>query len=320
MSPRRPRTRARGLPNVRRATPLSYDLASVPVDAAAAGAWRRLLLAPLWRHGAARAAICLLIALALIACFAPWLAPHDPAAQLDIIALKNQAPSAAHPFGTDPYGRDVLSRMIYGTRVSLAIAFLAMLLSTFIGTAYGLTAALGGRVTDAVLMRGVDALLAIPRILLLLGVMALWGTLSVWALVVVIGLSGWFGAARLVRTQVLGLRQRDFVAAARGLGARTPSIAVRHILPHVASPVLVAATFGVGAALVIEAGLSFLGFGVAEPQASWGSILRDGRDVLATAWWLSAIPGLALVVTVLAVNVVADRLRDIASGRHLPGA
>lgn len=305
---------------MRRATPLSYDLVGVAVDAAAPGAWRRLLLAPLWRHGAARAALCLLIGLALIACFAPWLAPYDPITQLDVIALKNQAPSAAHPFGTDPFGRDVLSRMIYGTRVSLSIAILAMLLSTFIGTAYGLTAALGGRVTDAVLMRGVDALLAIPRILLLLGVMALWGTLSVSALIMVIGLSGWFGAARLVRTQVLGLRQRDFVAAARGLGARTTSIAVRHILPHVASPVLVAATFGVAAALVIEAGLSFLGFGVAAPQPSWGSILYDGRHLYATAWWLSAIPGLALVVTVLAVNVVADRLRDIASGRHLPGA
>lgn len=305
---------------MRRATPLSYDLVSAPVDAAAPGSWHRLLLAPLWRHGAARAALCLLIALALIACFAPWLAPHDPAAQLNIIALKNQAPSTAHPFGTDFASRDVLSRMIYGTRISLTIAFLAMLLSTFIGTAYGLTAALGGRITDVVLMRAVDALLAIPRILLLLGVVALWGELSVWALVLVIGLSGWFGAARLVRTQVLALRQRDFVAAARGLGARTPSLAVRHILPHVASPVLVAATFGVGAALVIEAGLSFLGFGVADPQASWGNILRDGHGLYATAWWLSAIPGLALVVTVLAVNVVADRLRDIASGRHLPGA
>lgn len=305
---------------MRRATPLSYDLVGVPVDAAAPGAWRRLLFAPLWRHGAARAALCLLIALALIACFAPYLAPYDPIAQPDIIALKNQAPSAAHPFGTDRYSRDVLSRMIYGTRISLSIAILAMLLSTLIGTAYGLTAALAGRATDAVLMRGVDALLAIPRILLLLGVVALWGNLSVWALIVVIGLSGWFGAARLVRTQVLALRQRDFVAAARGLGARTPSIAVRHILPHVASPVLVAATFGVGAALVIEAGLSFLGFGVADPEPSWGSILRDGNEYIASAWWLTAIPGLALVVTVLAVNVVADRLRDIASGRHLPGA
>jgi peptide/nickel transport system permease protein len=318
-SRRQPPIHARELPNVRRATPLSYDLVGASVDAAAPGAWRRLLLAPLWRHGTARAALCLLIALALIACFAQWLAPHDPAAQ-NIITLKYQAPSAAHPFGTDEYGRDVLSRMIFGTRVSLTIALLAMLLSTLIGTAYGLTAALGGRITDAVLMRGVDALLAIPRILLLLGVVALWGELSVWALVLVIGLSGWFGAARLVRTQVLALRQRDFVAAARGLGARTPSIAVRHILPHVASPVLVAATFGVGAALVIEAGLSFLGFGVADPEASWGSILREGRNVYTTAWWLSAVPGLALVVTVLAVNVVADRLRDIASGRHLPGA
>ncbi|MGQ0641985.1 MAG: ABC transporter permease [Gemmatimonadaceae bacterium] len=300
-----------------RATPLAFDIAGASAEPAPTGVWERLRLAALWRSGAARAALCLLIALALIALFAPWLAPHDPATQLDIIALKNNAPSAAHPLGTDPYSRDVLSRMIFGTRVSLSIALLAMLLSTFIGTVYGLTAALGGRITDAVLMRCVDALMGIPRILMLLAVVALWGRLSVAALIVVIGLSGWFNSARLVRTQVLALRERDFVSAARGLGARTSGIAVRHLLPHVASPVLVAATFGVGAALVIEAGLSFLGFGVAEPQASWGSIIRDGREFLVSAWWLTAVPGAALVVTVLAVNVVADRLRDIASGRHL---
>ena len=274
----------------------------------------------LWRDGAARAALFLLIALMLVAILAPWLAPFDPIAQPDVVALKHLPPSAAHPFGTDFASRDVLSRMIYGTRISLSIAILAMLLSTFIGTAYGLVAALGGRFTDAVLMRSVDTLLAIPRILLLLGVVALWGSLSAEALIVVIGLSGWFAAARLVRTLVLGLRERDFVIAARGLGAHTTSIAVRHILPHLASPILVAATFGVGAALVIEAGLSFLGFGVDSPQASWGTILRDGQEYLVSAWWLSVVPGAALVITVLAVNVIADRLRDIASGRHLPRA
>jgi peptide/nickel transport system permease protein len=302
----------------RRETPLAFDIVGASVEAAPIGAWDRLRLAALWRSRSARAALVLLIVLALVAIFAPWLAPHDPATQLDIIALKNSAPSAAHPLGTDPYGRDVLSRMMFGTRVTLSIAFLAMLLSSVVGTAYGLTAALGGRVVDALLMRGVDAFLSIPRILMLLGVVALWDTLSVAALIVVIGLSGWFHSARLVRAQVLAMRERDFVAAARGLGARAGGIAVRHILPHVASPVLVAATFGVGAALVIEAGLSFLGFGVAEPQASWGSILRDGRDYLVGAWWLTVIPGVALIITVLAVNVVADRLRDIASGRHLP--
>jgi len=302
---------------VTRAAPVSFDVVGASAEAAPIGVWRRLQLAALWSNRPARAAILLLAALAAIALMAPWLAPYDPATQLDIIALKNTAPSAAHPFGTDPYGRDVLSRMIFGTRVSLSIALLAMLLSTVIGTAYGLTAALGGRIADATLMRILDALIGIPRILMLLAVVGLWGTLSVPALIVVVGLSGWFSAARLVRTQVLTLRERDFVAAARGLGARTSAIAVRHILPHVASPVLVAATFGVGAALVIEVGLSFLGFGVAEPQASWGSIIRDGREFLVSAWWLTAVPGAALVVTVLSVNVVADRLRDIASGRHL---
>ncbi len=302
---------------MQRATPLSYDVAGTPIAAASVVPLRRPRLSAVWQHGAARAALCLLIALALIAVFAPFLAPHDPEHQLDIIALKNAAPSGAHPLGTDPASRDVLSRMIYGTRVSLSIAILAMLLSTLVGTAYGLTAALGGRLVDSVMMRTVDALLAIPRILLLLGVVALWGSLSVTVLILVIGLTGWFGAARLVRTQVLTLRERDFVSAARGLGARSSSIAVRHLLPHVASPMLVAATFGVGAALVIEAGLSFLGYGIPVPQASWGGILRDGSDYPASAWWLTVAPGGALVVTVLAVNIVADRLRDIASGRQL---
>jgi peptide/nickel transport system permease protein len=303
---------------VRRPTPLAVELTSAPLDSGIPDQWDRAPLRALWRDGPARMALALLLALALVAAFAPWLSPHDPSAQLDIVGLRNQAPSAAHPLGTDPYSRDVLSRMLYGTRVSLSIAALAMLLSMLIGTAYGLTAALAGRFTDAALMRVVDALLAIPRIVLLLGVVALWGRLTVPAIIVVVGLSGWFAAARLVRTHVLALRERDFVSAARGLGAGTGRIAVRHLLPHVASPVLVAATFGVGAALVVEAGLSFLGFGVAEPQASWGSILRDGREFLVSAWWLSAVPGSVLVMTVLAVNVVADRLRDIASGRHLP--
>ena len=302
---------------MQRPTPLPYDVAGAAIDAVPVTQSRQPRLAALWQHGAARAALCLLLALGLIALFAPVVAPYDPAHQLDIVALKNNAPSAAHPFGTDPASRDVLSRMIYGTRVSLSIAILAMLLATLVGTAYGLTAALAGRATDSVMMRTVDALLAIPRILMLLGVVALWGALSVKALIVVIGLSGWFHTARLVRSQVLTLRERDFVAAARGLGARTSSIAVRHLLPHVASPVLVAATFGVGAALVIEAGLSFLGYGVAVPQASWGNILRDGQEFHVTAWWLTVVPGTALVVTVLAVNIVADRLRDIASGRQL---
>ncbi|MGQ0539445.1 MAG: ABC transporter permease [Gemmatimonadaceae bacterium] len=275
-------------------------------------------MSALWRHGPSRAGLALLTLLAIAALVAPLTAPFDPAAQLDILGLKNQGPSVAHPFGTDPYSRDVLSRMLYGTRVSLSIAVLAMALSVTIGTVYGLSAGLAGGIVDATMMRSVDALLAIPRILLLLGIVALWGTLSVPALILVIGLTGWFATSRLVRTQVMALRDRDFVTAARGLGLREWTIAVRHVLPHVASPVLVAATLAVGGALVVEAGLSFLGFGVAEPQASWGSILRDGRDFLATAWWLSVAPGAALVVTVLAINVIADRLRDVASARQLP--
>jgi peptide/nickel transport system permease protein len=168
------------------------------------------------------------------------------------------------------------------------------------------------------MMRVLDGCIAIPRILLLLVVVALWGSLSAGTLVVVLGLTGWFGVGRLVRAEVLALRDRDFVLAARVAGATPRRTLVRHVIPHVLAPVLVAATLGVANIIVVEAGLSFLGYGIPQPRASWGSIIRDGKDVLATAWWLSFFPGLALASTVLAVNVVADRLREALNPRQLP--
>jgi peptide/nickel transport system permease protein len=168
-------------------------------------------------------------------------------------------------------------------------------------------------------MRTVDACLAIPRILLLLVVAALWGTLSAPALILLLGLTGWFGVSRLVRAEVVAVNAREFIAAARTLGARPERILVRHVVPQVLTPVLVAATLGVGHIIVVEAGLSFLGYGIPQPRASWGSIIADGRDVLASAWWISLFPGLALSATVLALNVVADRLRQALNPRQLPG-
>ncbi len=276
--------------------------------------WRALL-----RHDrAARSAIAFLVALTLVALLAPWVAPYDPARQFDLVALKLQPPSAQHWFGTDLTSRDVLSRIIAGSRVSLSIAVLAVALTSLVGTTWGAVAGYTGGITDSVMMRVVDALLAIPRILLLLGIVALWGALSPTALILLLGLTGWFGVSRLVRAEVLLVREREFVSAARALGASASRIIVRHVIPQVLPPVIVAATLGLGNIIVIEAGLSFLGYGVPQPHASWGNILRDGREVIDRAWWLSVFPGVALAGTVLAINVVADRLRRALNPRQLP--
>lgn len=265
--------------------------------------------------GAAAAIVLLLIATAAI--LAPWIAPFDPSLPLDLQA-RAQPPSSANWLGTDPLTRDLLSRILFGARVSLGISCFAVAVATLVGTAWGAIAGYAGGWVDRALMSAVDAGLAIPRILLLLGIVAFWGTLSVAGLVLVIGLTGWFGASRMVRAEVLATRHRDFAIAARASGASPARVLVRHVLPHAVTPMLVAATLGVGQVVVIEAGLAFLGYGVAPPAASWGSIIRDGRDVLATAWWVSVFPGIALALTVLAINVLGDRLRAALGAPQLP--
>jgi len=290
---------------------------AVASSVAGAGPWR----AAVRRLVHDRSAVAGLIVLALIAAVAvaaPLVAPYDPLVQHDIVALKNQAPSLAHPFGTDEFSRDVLTRLMYGGRVSLAVAFLSVLLAATVGTAYGAIAGYLGGAADTVLMRVVDALLAIPRVLLLIAVATLWNGLEITGLVLLLGLTGWFGVSRLVRTLVIGSRDSEFVTAARALGAGDTRILVQHILPHVVSPVLVAATLGVGNVIVIEAGLTFLGMGVQPPHASWGSVFHDGMNAFASSWWVSFFAGAALVVTVLAVNLVADGLREALNARQLP--
>ena len=282
-----------------------------------AGQGRPRLWQTLRQDRALKGALFVLGAIIIGALLAPWLAPYDPTQQFDL-ALRLQPPSTQYWFGTDLVARDVFSRVLYGARVSLAISFLAVALTLFIGTTFGAVAGYTGGVVDSVMMRTIDALLSIPRLLMLLGVLSLWGQLSPLPLVVLIGVTGWFGVARLVRTQVVALRDRDFVVASRALGSLGTRTLVRHVIPHLASPVLVAATLGVGSVIVVEAGLSFLGSGIPQPQASWGSIIRDGREVIQTAWWLTVFPGLALVLTVLAVNVVSDRLRAAMNPRQLP--
>lgn len=255
-----------------------------------------------------RAAAVALIVLALAALLAPWIAPYDPTAQPDIVRLKDLAPSLTHPFGTDPFSRDVLSRVIYGARVSLAVAALATAVAVTVGTAYGAVAGYVGGIVDTAMMRVVDALLAIPRVLLLIALLALWRSLPLWMLVVVLGATGWFGLSRLVRAQVLGIREREYVQAAVALGASGWRIVTRHVLPNVLPTVIVAATLGIGQVIVLEAGLSYLGLGVQPPTASWGNIIQDGADQVGTLWWISLFPGLLIVMTAIACNALGDAL------------
>jgi peptide/nickel transport system permease protein len=284
----------------------------IPAVTPRTNAWRRLRA-----DRTAMLALALLALLALAALLAPLVAPYDPNAMPDIVGLKNRPPSAAHPFGTDPYSRDVLSRVLFGARVSLGVAVLAGILATTLGTAYGALAGFAGGMVDRAMMRAVDAALGIPRVLLLLAVVALWGgRVSTAALVVLIGVTGWLGTSRIARDHVRLVRTRDFVAAAQALGASGPRVLLRHVVPHLATPVMVVTPLAVGHVIGLEAALSYLGLGVQPPTASWGSIMQDGSDAVVTAWWTVAAPGALVVLTIIAVNLLGDGLRDALDPRR----
>ncbi len=252
----------------------------------------------------------LLIALAILA---PLFAPYDPAAQPDI-HMRAQGPSLSHPFGTDQFSRDVLSRVIFGARISLSVAMLATLISVTLGTAYGALSGYAGGIVDSLMMRLLDALLAIPRLLLILAIVAVWRTLPVKGLILVLGLTGWFMLSRIVRGQVLALKGQEFVISAEALGATKFRILWRHLLPNLVTPVLVASALGIGQVIALEAGLSYLGIGVQQPNASWGNIIRDGSDRIGTIWWTSLFPGVALVLTVMCFNILAEFTRERFAG------
>jgi peptide/nickel transport system permease protein len=230
------------------------------------------------------------------------------------LELRLAAPSLQHPFGTDHLARDVFSRLLYGARISLSIAFFAVALSVSIGTFLGaLSGFVGGR-TDRVIMGSVDAVLAFPRIVLILTLIAVFEA-SIPMLILVLGLTQWPGTARMVRAEVLSLREREFIQAVIALGFGRMRILVRHLIPNALGPVIVTATLGIGNTIVLEAGLSFLGFGVPSPTASWGTMLNDGRGLMGVAWWVMTFPGLAIVLTVVAFNMVGDGLRDALDPR-----
>ena len=268
-----------------------------------------------FRHPPAATALGILAFFALAAVAAPWLTPFRPSDQPDIVNRKNQPPSWQHPLGTDVLSRDSWSRLVHGARVSLGVGTLAMLVALTVGASVGAVAGYFRHRVDAVLMRGVDVGLAIPRIFVLLMIIAVWENPPLAALVLVIGLTSWFGTSRLVRAEVLSLREREYVAGARALGAGAGRVIARHILPNAAAPIIISAALGIGNVMLLEAGLSFLGIGVRPPTPSWGNMIADGGPYLQSAPWVSLVPGLAVALVVMSLNAVGDALRDALDPR-----
>lgn len=249
----------------------------------------------------------IVICLFIVSLFAPWIAPHDPNA----IDLNNalMPPSEKHIFGTDQLGRDVLSRMIWGSRISLKVGFVATGIAVLIGTILGAVSGFYGKWVDASIMRFVDIMLCFPTFFLILAVIAFLEP-SIWNIMIIIGLTGWMGITRLVRADFISLKERAFVQAARAIGASDFRIIFIHILPNAMASVIVAATLGIAGAILTESALSFLGIGVQPPTPSWGNILTAGKDNIDIAWWLSFYPGLAILITVLGYNLLGEGIRD----------
>jgi peptide/nickel transport system permease protein len=264
------------------------------------------------KNGPAVAGSIIVLALFSVSLLTPWFAPFDPNA----IDLKQvlMPPSVVHPFGTDPLGRDVFSRMIWGAGISLKVGFVATGIAILIGTVLGALAGYYGRWVDTVIMRVVDIMLCFPTFFLILAVIAFLEP-SIWNIMIVIGLTGWMGVTRLVRADFITLKERDFVQAARAIGAGDLRIIFLHILPNAMASVLVTATLGVAGAILTESALSFLGIGVQPPTPSWGNILTAGKDNIDIAWWLSFYPGLAILITVLGYNLLGEGIRDALDPR-----
>ena len=247
-----------------------------------------------------------------IAIFAPAITPYDPNA----INVQNilEPPGFTHPFGTDDLGRDILSRIIWGSRISLSVGFVAVGISTFIGVILGAITGYYGGWVDRVIMRFVDIMLSIPTFFLLLAVIAFLEP-GISNIMIVIGLTSWMGVTRLVRAEFLSVKEREFTQSARAIGAGDMRIIFRHILPNSIAPVIVSAVLGVAGAILTESALSFLGIGVQPPASSWGNILTIGKDNIEIAWWLSVFPGVAILVTVLAYNLLGEGIRDAIDPR-----
>jgi peptide/nickel transport system permease protein len=252
----------------------------------------------------------------LAAILAPLLAPYDPIAIGDVMATRFRPPSWAHPFGTDEFGRDLFSRALFGARVSLSVGILAMLLATTIGSLYGAVSGFFGGIVDGVMMRLVDVWIAFPAFYLMLLLVGVF-EVSVPVLILILALTAWPATARFIRGEILSLRERDYVAAARAMGLPAHRIILRHLIPGALSPVLVTGALAVAGMIGAEAGLSFLGLGISPPTPSWGNMVAAGKDALSGAWWISFFPGGLLTITLIAFSLVADGLRDALDPKAL---
>ncbi|MEU6111269.1 ABC transporter permease [Streptomyces albidoflavus] len=279
------------------------------------GGPRSVVLRSLLRNKLAVLALAVLALLLVAALFAPLIAPYDPNTQNLLIRLRPPAwqdgGTGAHLLGTDQLGRDLLSRVIHGARVSLLVGAGAALLAGVIGTAVGLAAGYFGGWADRALMRLADVQLAFPSLLLALAVVGFLGS-GLWLVVLVLGFTGWVSYARVVRSEVMSLRTRDFITEARAIGVTDTTIMRRHLLPNVMAPLATIGTLHVAAAIVAEASLSYLGLGVPKETVTWGAMLADGQLYLGTSWWVAVFPGIALMLTSLAINITGDALRDVA--------
>jgi len=271
------------------------------------------MLAPrVRRHKGLMVGLGIVLFLVAVALLRDTVAPESPI-KIDITAAL-QGPNRAHLFGTDQYGRDVFSRVVHGASISLTVGGIAVGISAIVGTTVGLVAGFYGGAVDAFMMRIVDVLLAFPGILLALGIVSVLGA-SLQNLMIAVGISGIPLYARLVRSTVLVARQQLYVEAARAFGVPIRVILVRHLLPNVVAPIIVAATLGMGTSILAAAGLSFVGLGSQPPTPEWGRMLTEGRDYLRDAWWISTFPGVGIMITVLGVNLLGDGLRDVLDPR-----
>ncbi len=274
------------------------------------------------RDRPALAGLAVIAVVVLVAVFAPALSPSDPVKNrlLDRLTPPMWASggSARHPLGTDTLGRDVLSRLLHGARVSLLVGVAAVLIAGVMGVALGLVAGYRGGWPDDLLMRVGDIQLAFPVLLLGVAVISVLGA-SLTNMVLVLGAGGWVTYARIARGETLSLKEREFVAAARALGAPARHVVTRHLLPNVLPPIVVVATFSVARTIIAEASLSFLGLGLPPPAPSWGAMLDEGRNYITTGWWLALFPGLAILLLVLAINLCGDWLRDVLDPRMEKG-
>jgi peptide/nickel transport system permease protein len=286
-------------PTQRQDVPAGQSLLSI--------AWRQLR-----RNPAAMISLAVIALLIIVAVFAPLIAPYDPLQQSFRKAL--QPPSAAHPFGTDDVGRDILSRVIYGTQISLRVGLIAVSISASLGVLLGLIAGYYGGWVDRVISQLTDILLAFPGLLLALAIIAVLGP-SLLNVMIAVGIGNIPVYIRVTRASTLSVRERDYVLAARTIGCRGQRVILRYVLPNVIPPILVLATLGVAGAILTAAGLSFIGLGAQPPTPEWGAMLTQGRQYLQRAWWFTMFPGLAIMVTVLAINTFGDALRDALDPR-----